>query len=248
MTTRVSRSERRPILVAHRGWSARFAENSAPAFAAAIAAGADEIELDVRVSADGGLFVCHDDTLERVSDLSGPAGDAAMTDLRAAGVRMPDGTILPGLGFTTLDDVLTWFGRHVVLNLHVKEGVAPSAVLAGLERRVVEPGMRRHYVAGDAAVLATAMRRCPDIPRCLVSSRTEDVPAMLATAVELGCERVQFFHGNCDRDDVHEARTMGLITNFYFADDVETAETLLAKGIDALLTNDIGVLRRRWPA
>jgi glycerophosphoryl diester phosphodiesterase len=248
MTTRVSRSERRPILVAHRGWSARFAENSAPAFAAAIAAGADEIELDVRVSADGGLFVCHDDTLERVSDLSGPAGDAAMTDLRTAGVRMPDGTILPGLGFTTLDDVLTWFGRHVVLNLHVKEGVAPSAVLAGLERRVVEPGMRRHYVAGDAAVLATAMRRCPDIPRCLVSSRTENVPAMLATAVELGCERVQFFHGNCDRDDVHEARTMGLITNYYFADDVETAETLLAKGIDALLTNDIGVLRRRWPA
>jgi glycerophosphoryl diester phosphodiesterase len=50
----------RPLICAHRGASARFAENTPRAFSAAIAAGADMIETDVREGADGRLVLAHD--------------------------------------------------------------------------------------------------------------------------------------------------------------------------------------------
>ncbi|OEV24396.1 glycerophosphodiester phosphodiesterase, partial [Streptomyces nanshensis] len=57
---------RRPDAVAHRGapWAAR--ENTLPSFRAAVAAGADAVELDVRLTRDGVPVVLHDRTLERL--------------------------------------------------------------------------------------------------------------------------------------------------------------------------------------
>jgi len=47
-------------IIAHRGASARFRENTVEAFLAAARLGADGVELDVRRSADGALVVHHD--------------------------------------------------------------------------------------------------------------------------------------------------------------------------------------------
>ncbi len=50
----------KPLVCAHRGASADHADNSAAAFAAAIAAGADLVETDIRRGRDGGLALAHD--------------------------------------------------------------------------------------------------------------------------------------------------------------------------------------------
>jgi glycerophosphoryl diester phosphodiesterase len=56
------------LIVAHRGYSAAFRENSVPAWRGAVAAGADVVEVDVRMTADG-VFVCaHDPDLRLVRD------------------------------------------------------------------------------------------------------------------------------------------------------------------------------------
>ncbi|HEY4134684.1 MAG TPA: glycerophosphodiester phosphodiesterase family protein [Alphaproteobacteria bacterium] len=54
------------LVIAHRGYSNKHPENSREAFEAAIAAGADLIETDVRLSGDGTLYCNHDPDLERV--------------------------------------------------------------------------------------------------------------------------------------------------------------------------------------
>lgn len=54
------------LVIAHRGYSDGYVENSREAFEAAIAAGADLIETDVRLSSDGTLYCNHDPDLERV--------------------------------------------------------------------------------------------------------------------------------------------------------------------------------------
>ena len=54
------------LVIAHRGHSDGYAENSREAFEAAIAAGADLIETDVRLSGDGTFYCNHDPDLERV--------------------------------------------------------------------------------------------------------------------------------------------------------------------------------------
>ena len=62
----------RPRVFAHRGGCALGPENTIAAFDRGLAAGADGLELDVRLSADGVVVVCHDETLDRTTDGSGP--------------------------------------------------------------------------------------------------------------------------------------------------------------------------------
>lgn len=61
-----------PDLVAHRGYASRFPENTIPALAAAMEAGARFVEVDVQLSSDGHPFLFHDRTLERMCDAPGP--------------------------------------------------------------------------------------------------------------------------------------------------------------------------------
>jgi glycerophosphoryl diester phosphodiesterase len=60
---------REPLIIGHRGASAVAPENTMAAFEAAIAAGADGIEFDVRLSRDGVPVIIHDDTLRRTHGL-----------------------------------------------------------------------------------------------------------------------------------------------------------------------------------
>ncbi|MDH3660753.1 MAG: glycerophosphodiester phosphodiesterase family protein [Alphaproteobacteria bacterium] len=59
-------SERVPgrfLIIAHKGYSSAYPENSVDAFEAAIAAGADLVEADLRESADGAIVLSHDDVV-----------------------------------------------------------------------------------------------------------------------------------------------------------------------------------------
>jgi glycerophosphoryl diester phosphodiesterase len=60
-----------PLLLGHRGYSAKHLENSMEAFRAALAAGMDGFELDVQPTQDGVCMVLHDDDLSRTAKGSG---------------------------------------------------------------------------------------------------------------------------------------------------------------------------------
>ncbi|TGK11437.1 glycerophosphodiester phosphodiesterase [Leptospira fletcheri] len=82
-----------PWVIAHRGYSGEYPENTMLAFRKAIEAGADWIELDVTLSLDRQIVVIHDDTLDRTTDLSGPVRDFTFDLIRTA-------------------DAGSWKGRH----------------------------------------------------------------------------------------------------------------------------------------
>lgn len=234
--------ERHQLLIAHRGWSTRFPENSVPSIAAALSAGADEVEIDLRVSRDGGIFLLHDETLDRVTDLEGPIGSFASSELEHCTVRNLDGTGLVGLGLPTFRQVHDVFGGLITFNIHVKEAPGIDIALAEIRDCLGVKNTKDHYVASDAKTLRAARTLMPGVGRCLVSDRTEAIGPLLDTATSLGCERVQFFVGNCAPADVAAAKARGLVTNYYFADSVAEAGELQHWGIDAVLTNDIGPL------
>ncbi len=68
-TDYVRDSGRTCAVVAHRGIWRDAPENSLVAIEAAIHAGCDVVEIDVRRSADGGLFLLHDKTLQRMAGI-----------------------------------------------------------------------------------------------------------------------------------------------------------------------------------
>jgi glycerophosphoryl diester phosphodiesterase len=71
-----------PVVIGHRGYRTKYPENTLSSFAAAIAAGADMIELDVTLSRDRKLVVIHDDTLNRTTSGFGPVHDMNLQELK----------------------------------------------------------------------------------------------------------------------------------------------------------------------
>ena len=71
-----------PRVVAHRGDSAHFPENTLSAFLSACTLGVDVIETDVHLSKDGQLVIWHDETLDRNTDGSGRVEDHTLSELK----------------------------------------------------------------------------------------------------------------------------------------------------------------------
>ena len=71
-----------PFVIAHRGFSERFPENTLEAVKGALEAGADGVEIDARISKDGVVYCLHDDTLNRTTNGIGPARQKTIAELR----------------------------------------------------------------------------------------------------------------------------------------------------------------------
>jgi len=105
------RSGRR-LVFAHRGGAGVAPENTLAAFDAGLASGADGLELDVRLSADGVAMVHHDLRLERTTDLVGPLAARTASELARAdaGCRFSVNGTFPfrrqGIGVPTLRETL----------------------------------------------------------------------------------------------------------------------------------------------
>ena len=89
----------RPALIGHRGYPRRFPENTLAGIAGALEAGADGVEFDVQLSADGVPVVVHDESLSRTT-----GRDALVTE-------MAGGALADGLNLPTLAGVMTLLER-----------------------------------------------------------------------------------------------------------------------------------------
>src|ERR1044071_10471953 len=95
-----------PLVVAHRGASAEQPENTLRAFEAAVDLGADAVEFDVRMSADGHAVVVHDPAVDRTTDGHGLVRDLTLAELKALRVRSSRGGEADQQEIPTLDETL----------------------------------------------------------------------------------------------------------------------------------------------
>jgi glycerophosphoryl diester phosphodiesterase len=81
--------QKQVVVISHRGEHLHHPENTMPAFRAAVEAGADFIEVDVRTTSDGRLVLQHDDTVDRCTNGHGKVADMTFDDIRKldAGVK-----------------------------------------------------------------------------------------------------------------------------------------------------------------
>lgn len=131
--------EKMTLAIAHRGYSEAYFENTLPAFRAAITAGADYIETDVRMCRDGTVVCCHDATLERVSGRRLNLPDLDFSDLRK--VVLPGGLTVPALG-----QVLSLASGRVRVLLDVKVGT--DAMMGQLMQELKRAEMEKNVVLG----------------------------------------------------------------------------------------------------
>ena len=231
------------FLYAHRGASAEAPENTLAAFRRALAAGADGIELDVHLSADGTPMVIHDDTLERTTDGCGPVAAhplAALQGLDAGSWFAPH---FAGEPLPTLAETLQLLAGRLRLNLEVKDARAGMAMLHELQRF---PRADVVVSSFDGAVLTRLRQAAPDLALAVLAEG--DWHRALAQAAAL---RASAFHPRADlvsRPLLAACRRLRLPVFAWTVDDPAEARALARLGIDGLFTNDPAFLRQNFPA
>jgi glycerophosphoryl diester phosphodiesterase len=81
--------KQRPLIIAHRGFSSRYTENTLPAIHAAIELGVDYVEIDVHETRDGQIVVFHDYRLNRLCGVRGRLREKSLAQLRRLKPNIP---------------------------------------------------------------------------------------------------------------------------------------------------------------
>ncbi|MAA73825.1 MAG: hypothetical protein CMN28_03870 [Salinisphaeraceae bacterium] len=115
-----------PEIIAHRGASHAWPENTMAAFNAGLAEGADGLELDVQLSSDGVVMVFHDEHLGKLGERRARIADRTAAELQALDAGGWFSAQHAGLRVPTLDEVLTAFAGRTQLCVEIKltEGAA----------------------------------------------------------------------------------------------------------------------------
>ena len=234
-----------PRICAHRGFSTVAPENSMPAFGAAVAMGAEEIEFDLWWTKDGEIVSCHDDTLDRVSNGTGKIYDHTFEELAKLDFGVKFSERFRGLSIVRFEDILQKFACHTILNIHVKdlETAYDEEIMKKIVALIRKYNAEQHcyFMISDDTVIKQFKSYAPDIPMCVghVFDRPWDI---VERAIEMGCEKVQLFKPYLNQEMVDKAHAHGIICNVFFADEVEEAKKYLDMGIDTILTNDYNLI------
>lgn len=124
----------RPLVLGHRGARLEAPENTLPALRRALELGADGVELDARLSADGEAIVFHDDRLERTTNGRGYVAQMTLAELRQLDAGSRFGPAFAGTRICTLAEALELLRPARLVNVELK-GPPEDA---GLERCVLE--------------------------------------------------------------------------------------------------------------
>ncbi len=139
-----------PWIIAHRGYRAKYPENTLSAFKAALEAGAAMIELDVTLSYDRKLVVIHDGMLQRTTNGNGPVNGLSLKELKRLDAGSWFHTAFAGERLPGLVEVLELVDGRALINIEIKSNAyEPHHPVDAIERQVMELVCRnkaREYV------------------------------------------------------------------------------------------------------
>ena len=159
----------KPLIIAHRGYSARYPENTLLAFRKAVKAGAGMVEMDVRLSKDHRVVVCHDAGMRRLFGVKGRIADlpVAVIQERSSGSIPLFEDVLRALRGKTLFyvEIKSERLRHKALGLLVNKawetmraaGVSKDCLVASFDYRVARE-YRRLNPKGWTGFICSSLR------------------------------------------------------------------------------------------
>ncbi len=241
----------RPLVFGHRGGSRLAPENTLAAFDRAVAESVDGLELDVRLSRDGEVVVCHDARLDRTCDVSGAIADFTAAELARvdAGYHFAtsDGSHPfrgRGVGVPTLREVLARYPRHPVI-VEMKDDTAAMAdATVGLVREAASLG-RVCLSSFWSGVLRHARRLAPgtassgssrEVLHAVMWARLGWLPPFRRYQVLQVPERREGLRVMTPRF-VRAAHRAGVPVQVWIVDGADDIRRLLGWGVDALITD-----------
>jgi len=244
-----------PTVIGHRGAAGEAPENTLPSFARALEAGAAILESDVHLTRDAVPVLLHDEIVERTTDGAGRVASLTLAELQAldAGHHFSpdDGRTHPfrgrGVRVPTLAQALAAFPA-ARFNLELKDGGA-DLVRAALE--VIEQAgsaLRTLLTAGDDALMGELREQVARRGAAVaLGASAREVGDFLRSALEgkppppgpMALQVPPDFAGRplVTRDFVAHAHAHGLAVHVWTIDEPDAMRSLLALGVDGIVTD-----------
>lgn len=241
-----------PLVMAHRGGSGLWPENTMHAFERARDLGVDVIEMDVQSTKDGVLVVLHDASLERTTDGAGRVGALTLAQLKKldAGFRWsPDGgKTFPhrgrGLTVPTLDEVFT---KLPDMRFNIEPKQESPSIVKPLCRAIREKGMAGKVTIGAFRqnVLDEFRKECPEVQtsagpaevaefmRASQNGGGTNEPKFKALQVPESIMGVRVL----TKSFVESAHAQNLQVHAWTVNEAEAMKRLMELGVDGIMTD-----------
>ena len=235
-----------PWIVGHRGAGGEAPENTLESFQLAVEQGADMVELDLQLTADGTLVAFHDRDLRLLKQEAVPIESLSLDHLAEAVFLDRQGEKRTGGTIPTLATILRQLPADLPLNLELKRyGADRERLVSALGREIA--GREQLLVSSfDWDLLALVRHRLPDRPVAPIADRDGD--ALLQAAQELEAFSVHSEWQIARHTLVHQALAAGRPTLVYTVNQQDLARRLLARGVSGLFSDHPGRLRRQLEA
>jgi glycerophosphoryl diester phosphodiesterase len=225
-------------IIAHRGASAIYPENTLSAFTQALAMGAHGLELDIQCSSDGQAVVFHDDTLERITNGTGNISHHTWHDLQKLRVE-EDERIL------SLAELFDHFAGKTTLWLEIKNAACIDELIRCIEK-AVQNGSASYeqciVIGFDSEVLHNVRTKNPHI---LIGYSLEHLPSQeeLHTHIQtLQPAYVLPYYELASQEFVHEMAAQGIQTVVWTLNEINDSLRMQQRGVHGIITDVPNIL------
>ncbi len=233
-----------PDVIAHRGYAAVAPENTLPALASAVLAGADWIEFDVRTTADGVPVVIHDRTVDRTTGGTGSVWDLTVDEIDGLDAGSWFSPAFAGLRVPHLDEVLDLLSAPgPQLLVEIKPPASPEQVKAIVAQLVERALPDRTVVQSfDPGILHLVAEAAPELRRGLLRKGLDADP--VATALSVGAVLYNPSVADVlgDPEVVPRLADVGVEVMPWTANDPDAWPALSALGLAGIITDRAGEL------
>jgi glycerophosphoryl diester phosphodiesterase len=239
------------LIIGHRGASLDAPENTLASFRLAFEQGADGVEADFRLTRDGEIVCLHDDSTGRTAGTDLRVEQATLSELRRLDAGAWKGANWAGERIPTLREVLSALPAGKMLFIELKSGpeiVPPLAAL--LEESGVAAG-RIRFLSFSADLIILLKERLPEYRACWLTdyrfrgawrpSRRELLDTLRASGADGLASRDRAV---LDAPLVEALREQSLEIHVWTVDAASAGRRLCALGVDSIMTNRPGWLRR----
>lgn len=228
-------------VIAHRGYSKVAPENTLAAIQAAIDAGADAIEFDIRLSKDGHPVVIHDASVNRTTDGDGKVSKMTLAELQQLDAGSWFDAQFKGEKIPTLEEALLLMRGKATPVIEVK--VSSQAIAKPLADTLKRLDMTRHayvttFYAGPLNALKTL---APELSRAVLVT---PIGSPTGRALDMRAGTSQAYHRSLERNDVDRAHSLGLQVHAWTVNQVPDMHEMVELGIDGITTDEVSALRQ----
>ncbi|WP_244209120.1 glycerophosphodiester phosphodiesterase [Paenibacillus ferrarius] len=233
-----------PWVFAHRGSSLEAPENTMSAFQLAVDQQCDVIELDIHLTSDGQVIVCHDETLGRTTNQSGVIGELTLEEMKQADAGSWFSPVYTGEKIPLLQEVLERIPARIGLNIELKQSYS-GRIVEPLIKLLRENGRLADvlFSSYDHKLLHDIKQKAPECRISLVYDAKPVNPIRFIEDFGLEVFSVSLHACMVDAEDVAAIRQSGRHVIVWTVNEASVMKQMLAYGVSGIITDDPKALR-----